>query len=171
MAQRLKNLTQCPWGPGVRSLASLSGLRGQPCYKVRCRSQRQPGPGVAVAVLSARSCSSDSSPNLGTSISHRWGLENIFNILFLMEFFAFISVVVTDGVKHSLSRLPSFLALPESCSWDEGLPSRHPNPSPEGCESSSKNYPKKSRKELEETKGEKRKQERRVKGQTHQGCW
>ena len=43
----------------IRSLASLSGLR------------IQHSDGVAVAVAQAGSCSSDSTPSLGTSISQR----------------------------------------------------------------------------------------------------
>ena len=49
----------------VRSLALLSGLRIPCCHELWCRSQRQLGSYVAVAV--AGSCSSDSTPSLGTS--------------------------------------------------------------------------------------------------------
>ena len=62
---------------GVRSLASLSGLRIQCCHKLWPRSQMQLGPGVAVAVAVVRagSCSSDSIPSLGTTICHGCGPE------------------------------------------------------------------------------------------------
>ena len=52
----------------VRFLALLSGLRIQHCLELGCRSRTQPGSGVAVAVVQAGSCSSDSTPSLGTSI-------------------------------------------------------------------------------------------------------
>ena len=54
----------------VQPLASLSGLRNQSCLDLRCRSQTGLGPGVAVAVVQASSCSSDSTPSLGTSTCH-----------------------------------------------------------------------------------------------------
>ena len=52
----------------VRSLASLSGLRIQHCRELWCRSQAWLGSGVAVAVVEAGCCSSDSTLSLGTSI-------------------------------------------------------------------------------------------------------
>ena len=52
----------------VQSLASLSGLRVQRSCELWCRSQTQLGARVAVAVLWASSCSSDSTPSLGTSL-------------------------------------------------------------------------------------------------------
>ena len=55
----------------VRSLASLSGLRIQCCYELRCRSQMPLGSHVAVAVALAGGYSSDLTPSLGTSIC--WG--------------------------------------------------------------------------------------------------
>ena len=53
---------------GVQSLALLSGLRIRHCQELWCRSQILLGSGVAVAVTQAGSCSSDWTPNLGTSI-------------------------------------------------------------------------------------------------------
>ena len=66
MAQWLTNLTRIH-EDGVRFLASLSGLRIQHCCE---RSQMWFGSGavVAVAVAVAGSCSSNSTPSLGTSI-------------------------------------------------------------------------------------------------------
>ena len=55
----------------VQSLVSISGLRNQRCRELWCRSQTQLGSRVAVAVAEAGSCSSDSTPNLGTSICYR----------------------------------------------------------------------------------------------------
>ena len=52
----------------VRPLALLRGLRIRPCCELWCRSQTRLGSGVAVAVVEAGSCSSDSAPSLGTSI-------------------------------------------------------------------------------------------------------
>ena len=49
-------------------LGLLSDLRIQCCHKLRCRSQTQLGSGVAVAVVQPGSCSSDSTPSLGTFI-------------------------------------------------------------------------------------------------------
>ena len=57
----------------VQSLASPSGLRIQRCQKLRCSLQMQLGSSVAVA--EASTCSSDSTPGLGTSICHRCGLK------------------------------------------------------------------------------------------------
>ena len=56
-----------------RSLASISGLRIQCCSELWRRSQTWLGSGVAVAVASASSCSSKSTPSLGTSICHKCG--------------------------------------------------------------------------------------------------
>ena len=52
----------------VRSLASLSGLRIWRCHELWCRSQTWVRSGVAVAMAEASTCSSDSTPSLGTSI-------------------------------------------------------------------------------------------------------
>ena len=57
----------------VRSVALLSGLRIQHCCKLRHRLQMRLGSYVAVAVVQARSRSSNLTPNLGTSICHRCG--------------------------------------------------------------------------------------------------
>uniref|UniRef100_A0A8D0WRM8 FAM13A-like domain-containing protein n=1 Tax=Sus scrofa TaxID=9823 RepID=A0A8D0WRM8_PIG len=46
----------------------LSGLRTWRCRELWCRSQIRLGSGVAVAVVEAGSCSSNSAPSLGTSI-------------------------------------------------------------------------------------------------------
>ena len=55
----------------VLSLALFSGLRIQFYHELLCRSQMQLGSRVAVAVAWAGSCSSSSTPSLGTSIYHR----------------------------------------------------------------------------------------------------
>ena len=52
----------------VRSLASLGGFRIQHCRELWGRSQMWLGSHVAVPVVWAVSCSSDSTPSLGTSI-------------------------------------------------------------------------------------------------------
>ena len=59
----------------VQSLAFLRGLRIQHCHELWCRLQTQLGShvAVAVAVVEAGSCSSNSVPTLGTSICHRRG--------------------------------------------------------------------------------------------------
>ena len=54
----------------VRSLASLSGLKSWGCHELWCRSQTQLGSCFAVDVVWVSSCSSDSTPSLGTSICH-----------------------------------------------------------------------------------------------------
>ena len=51
----------------VESLAPLSGLRTLCCRELCCRSETRLGSGVAVAVVQAGSCGSDSAPSLGTS--------------------------------------------------------------------------------------------------------
>ena len=60
---------------GVGSLASLRGLRIWCGHELRCRSQTRLGSRVAVAVGEGSSCSSDSTPSLGTSICLRCGPE------------------------------------------------------------------------------------------------
>ena len=52
----------------VGSLASISGLRIRHWHKLWCRSQPCLGSGIAVAVVEAGSCSSDSDPLLGPSM-------------------------------------------------------------------------------------------------------
>ena len=52
----------------VRSLAALNGLRIRCCPELWCRSQMWLGSGIAVAVVQAGNCNSDSTPSLGTSI-------------------------------------------------------------------------------------------------------
>ena len=61
---------------GVRSLASLSGLRIWCCCELQCRSQTGCGSLIAVAVVWANSSSSDSTPSLGTSACPRWVLKS-----------------------------------------------------------------------------------------------
>ena len=51
----------------VRFLDSLSGLRIRCCRKLWCRSQMQLESRTAAAMAQGSSCSSDSTPNLGTS--------------------------------------------------------------------------------------------------------
>ena len=55
----------------VQSLASLSGLRIQHCRELWCRSQTWLESHIAVSVMEASSCSSDSTLSLETSIC--WG--------------------------------------------------------------------------------------------------
>ena len=50
----------------VQSLASLSGLRIRLCHELWCRPKMWLGSGIAVAVVQSGSCSSDSTPSLGT---------------------------------------------------------------------------------------------------------
>ena len=57
----------------VRSLTSLGGLRIRYCSKLWHSLQMWLGSGIAVAVVWANSCSSNSTPSLGTSICHRCG--------------------------------------------------------------------------------------------------
>ena len=55
----------------VQSMALLIGLRIWHCHKLWCRLQMRLGSCIAVAVAQASSCSSNSTPSLGTSICHR----------------------------------------------------------------------------------------------------
>jgi len=57
----------------VRSLALLSGLRMRCCREPWCRSKTRLRSGIAVAAVQADSYSSDSAPNLGTSVYHGCG--------------------------------------------------------------------------------------------------
>ena len=58
----------------VQPLVFLSGLRIQRWHKLQqCRSQMPLRSCVAVTVAMAHSCSSDSTPSLGTCICHRCG--------------------------------------------------------------------------------------------------
>ena len=57
----------------VRSLALLSVLGIQRCCELCCRSQTWLESCVAVAVVKAGSCSSNSTPSLGTSKCHGCG--------------------------------------------------------------------------------------------------
>ena len=52
----------------VQSLASLSGSGTWCCHELWCRSQTRLGSRVAVAMVQAGSCSSNSTPSLGTSM-------------------------------------------------------------------------------------------------------
>ena len=57
----------------VQFLASLSELRICRCYELWCRLQTSLRSGVSVAVAQASSCSSDSTPSLGTSVCRGCG--------------------------------------------------------------------------------------------------
>ena len=73
----------------VQSLALLSGLRIWPCHELQCRLQMWLRSGIAVAVVQAGSCGSDSAPVLGTYICCRYGpkkqnkTKNTYHIAFL----------------------------------------------------------------------------------------
>ena len=59
----------------IRSLASLSGSRIWHCLELWYRSQMWLGSSVAVAVVQAGSCISDSTPSLETSICYGCGFK------------------------------------------------------------------------------------------------
>ena len=65
----------------VPSLALLSGLRIQRCHSLECRSQMWLGCSVAVAVVSAGSCSSDLTSSLGASVCCWCGPKKQKNII------------------------------------------------------------------------------------------
>ena len=70
MAQQVKNPTTIHEDVGLTpGLAQWLGI--QHCHKLRHRSQMWLGSGLVMAVAQAGSCSSDSTPNLGTSVCHR----------------------------------------------------------------------------------------------------
>ena len=60
----------------VQSPALISGLRIWRCCELWCRSWMWLGSSVAVAVVQAGSCSSNSTPSLGTSICCGCGSKN-----------------------------------------------------------------------------------------------
>ena len=60
----------------ILKMACSSGLRIWVLPELWCRSQTQLRCDVAVAVAQAGSCSSDLTPSLGTSISHKCGLKS-----------------------------------------------------------------------------------------------
>ena len=59
----------------VQSMALLSGFRIQHCCELWCRSQTRLRSCIAVAMVQASSCSSNSTPILGTSVCHKYGPE------------------------------------------------------------------------------------------------
>ena len=86
----------------VGSLASLSGLRIRRHRELWCRSQTRLGSGVAVAVVSAVSCSSGSAPSLGTSLCCRWDPKKS-----------------KKKETFLVNPLPGWFALSGRVSWDE----------------------------------------------------
>ena len=72
MAQQ-KRIWLVPMRTWVRSLALLSGLWIHHCHELWWRPHTRLRSGVAVAVVKAGRCSSDSTPSLGTSICRRCG--------------------------------------------------------------------------------------------------
>ena len=64
---------------GCPSLALLRYLRIQCCHELWCRSKMQLGSCIALAVVEACSCSSDSTPSLETSICHDAALKRQIN--------------------------------------------------------------------------------------------
>ena len=72
VVHKVKNLTSIH-EDACSTLASLSGLRSQHCRELWSRLRMQLGSGVAVAV---GSCSSDSTPSLGTSTGRRCSPKN-----------------------------------------------------------------------------------------------
>ena len=74
VAQRVENLTECRKDAG--SIPGLPRwLRIWRRHKLWHRSEMQLGSNVAVSAVQARSCSSDVTPSLGTSICCRWGCK------------------------------------------------------------------------------------------------
>ena len=59
----------------VGSLAPLSELRIRRCHELWCRSQMQLRSGIAVAAAQAGSCSSYSTPSLGTSMCRKYSTK------------------------------------------------------------------------------------------------
>ena len=82
------------------TLASLSRLRIQHCYELRCRSQTRLGSGVTVALEQAGGYSSELAPSLGISTCHGCGpkdkkiiiikfLKDILILFFKKDLFSF----------------------------------------------------------------------------------
>ena len=109
----------------IRSPASLSGLRIWSCRELWCRSQMQLGPSVAVAVAQVSSCSSDSTPSLGTSICRRCGPKKKKKILIehreliTTDFFSPSFCILKGGQLYQPHLFFTFLLL-------DPLPTNHP---------------------------------------------
>ena len=65
MAQQVTNLTI---HEDAGSIPGLARVKAQHCHELQRRSQTQLRSGIAVTVVWAGSCSSDSTPSLGTSV-------------------------------------------------------------------------------------------------------
>ena len=103
----------------VRSLASLSGLKIWHCHKLRCMSQTWLGSGFAVAEAKASSCSSDSTPSLGTSICHGCGSKKTKII---------IAIIKRRGLKSR--KLEEFLLWHNRIGGILGVPGCRCDPQP-----------------------------------------
>ena len=77
MAQWLMNMTGIYEDTGSNPWPCLLGLGSGIAVSLRYESQTQLGSQIAVAVVKAGSCRSDSTLSLGTSICHRSGPEKI----------------------------------------------------------------------------------------------
>ena len=83
----------------VQSLAPLSGLRIWHCHELWCRSQTWLRSGVAVVVAQTSSCSSDSTPVLGSSICYRCGPKETKKNVGYQMIMALICVFFNTGLS------------------------------------------------------------------------
>ena len=101
----------------VPSLTSLSGLRIQHCREVWYRSQMWFGSHVAVAVAQTSSCSSDSTPSLGTSLCRRCGpKKKMYFIMLNIIFYVFVLVFSRKKIPCGLRVRPSYFHSLLGCS-------------------------------------------------------
>ena len=94
----------------VPSLASISGLRIWRCHELWYRLQTQLRSDVAVAVVWAGSCSSSSTPSLGSSVSVALKSKKKKKVVFLQ---IQIPKVSTLGIR--LNSTQNFYSTPRSC--------------------------------------------------------
>ena len=84
------------------SLPSLKRSRIQHCHELWCRPQTRLRSNVAVVVVQASSCSSNSTPSQGTFICHRWDLKKRRRRKTWVSFLGLSSCMAALGLPYCL---------------------------------------------------------------------